>query len=41
MELFTIGHSTHEIERFRELLRGAGIEAVAVRRCQCSGTLPR
>lgn len=27
--LFTIGHSNHKLERFVELLRGAGVEAVA------------
>jgi uncharacterized protein (DUF488 family) len=28
-EILTVGHSTHPIERFERLLRGAGVEAVA------------
>jgi uncharacterized protein (DUF488 family) len=28
-EIFTVGHSTHPIERFLSLLRDAGIEAIA------------
>ena len=29
VEVATVGHSTHEAERFVELLRGAGVEAIA------------
>jgi uncharacterized protein (DUF488 family) len=29
LEIFTVGHSTHDIERFRSLLREARIEVVA------------
>ncbi|HEX2232968.1 MAG TPA: DUF488 domain-containing protein [Thermoleophilaceae bacterium] len=39
--IFTIGHSTHELEAFLSLLRGAGIEAVAdVRRYPSSRRMP-
>ena len=39
--IFTIGHSTHDLEAFVSLLRGAGIEAVAdVRRYPSSRRMP-
>ena len=28
-DLFTIGHSNHPIERFLDLVRGAGVTAIA------------
>jgi uncharacterized protein (DUF488 family) len=42
MEVLTVGHSTHPIERFIALLRGAGVEAVAdVRRYPASRRNPQ
>ena len=41
-EIFTIGHSTHTIERFLELLTGAGIKVLAdVRKYPGSRRLPQ
>lgn len=41
MHLFTVGHSTHQLEDFLALLRGAGVEALAdVRRYPGSRRLP-
>jgi uncharacterized protein (DUF488 family) len=41
-EILTVGHSTHELDAFVALLRGAGVEAVAdVRRHPGSRRLPQ
>lgn len=41
-EILTVGHSTHPIDEFLELLRGAGVEAVAdVRRYPGSRRYPQ
>ena len=40
-EILTVGHSNHELERFLDLLRGAGVELIAdVRRHPGSRRLP-